>query len=64
MTDRDAAREALFRVGLMHPEITIVRADSGYAGQLVNWAKTHLDLALEAVSRPKITRGFVIRPRR
>ncbi|MFK4687754.1 transposase [Streptomyces pristinaespiralis] len=39
MTDRDAAKEVLFRLRLMHPEITIVWADSGYAGQLVTWAK-------------------------
>lgn len=35
MADRDAAKEALFRLRLMHPEITIVWADSAYAGQLV-----------------------------
>src|SRR5690242_18621195 len=47
MTDRDAAKEVLFRPRLMHPEITVVRADSGYAGQLVTWAKKHLDLTLK-----------------
>lgn len=40
MTDREAAKEVLFRLRLMHPEITIVWADSGYAGKLVTWAKT------------------------
>lgn len=44
MTDRDAAKEVLFRLRLMHPEITIVWADSAYAGQLVTWAKKYLDL--------------------
>ncbi|MCX4804421.1 hypothetical protein OG594_22720 [Streptomyces sp. NBC_01214] len=29
------AKEVLFRLRLMHPEITIVWADSAYAGQLV-----------------------------
>lgn len=29
---QDAAKEVLFRQRLMHPEITTVRADSGYAG--------------------------------
>lgn len=43
MTDRDAAKEVLFRLRLMHPEITIVWADSGYAGRLVTWAKNHLN---------------------
>ena len=43
MTDRDAAKEILFRLRLMHPEITIVWADSGHAGQLVTWAEAHSD---------------------
>lgn len=64
MTDRDAAKEVLFRLRLMHPEITIVRADSGYAGQLVTWAKKHLNLTLKTISRPKDAAGFVILPRR
>lgn len=64
MTDREAAKEVLFRLRLMHPEITIVWADSGYAGQLVTWARTHLDLTLKTVSRPKDASGFVILPRR
>jgi transposase len=64
MTDREAAREVLFRLRLMHPEITIVWADSGYAGQLVTWAKKNLGLTLKPVSRPKDAVGFVILPRR
>ncbi|MFG2941439.1 hypothetical protein [Streptomyces sp. NPDC048282] len=61
MTDRDAAKEILFRLGLMHPQITSVRADSGSAGQLVNWANTHLDLALKTVSRPSPTTSTRLR---
>lgn len=64
MTDRNAAKEVLFRLRLMHPEITIVWADSAYAGQLVTWAKTHLNLTIKAVSRPKDAAGFVVLPRR
>jgi hypothetical protein len=48
----------------MHPEITIVRAGSAYAGKLVTWAQTHLDLTIKPVSRPKVTSGFVALPRR
>ncbi|GGW72069.1 hypothetical protein GCM10010381_65920 [Streptomyces xantholiticus] len=59
-TDRDAAKEVLFRLRLMHPEITIVWADSGYAGQLVTWVKAHLNLTLKTISRPKDATGFVI----
>jgi hypothetical protein len=61
MTDRNAAREVLFRLRLMHPEITIA-ADSAYAGQLVTWAKTYLSLTIKTVSRPKDTPGFVVLP--
>ncbi|MER5577065.1 IS5 family transposase [Streptomyces massasporeus] len=64
MTDRDAAKEVLFRLRLMHPEITIAWADSAYAGQLVTWAKARLGLTLKTVSRPKDASGFVVLPRR
>lgn len=64
ITDRDAAKEVLFRLRLMHPEITIVWADSAYAGQLVTWAKKYLDLTVKTVSRPKNAVGFVVLPRR
>lgn len=59
-----AAKELLFRLRLMHPEITIVRADSAYAGKLVTWAKRRLNLTVETVSRPRDASGFVILPRR
>jgi transposase len=64
MTDRNAAKEVLFRLRLMHPKITIVWADSAYAGQLVTWAKTYLNLTIKTVSRPKDASGFVVLPRR
>lgn len=59
-----AAKEVLFRLRLMHPEITIVWADSAYAGKLVDWAKQHLNLTIKPVSRPKDASGFVVLPRR
>jgi transposase len=64
MTDRDAAKEVLFRLRLMHPEITIVWADSDYAGKLVGWARQRLNLTIKTVSRPKDTTGFIVLPRR
>lgn len=62
--DAAAAKEVLFRLRLMYPEITIVRADSAYAGRLVDWAKQHLNLTIKPVSRPKDASGFVVLPRR
>lgn len=64
LPDRDAAKEVLFRLRLMHPEITIVWADSAYGGQLVHWAKKWLGLTLKTVNRPKNQVGFVVLPRR
>lgn len=48
----------------MHPEITIVWADSAYAGKLVDWAKQRLKLTIKPASRPKGASGFVALPRR
>ncbi|MEU4356232.1 transposase [Streptomyces virginiae] len=42
--DAAAAKKVLFRLRLMYPEITIVWADSAYAGKLVDWAEQHLNL--------------------
>ncbi|WP_431683421.1 transposase [Kitasatospora sp. KL5] len=64
MTDRDVAKEVLFRLRLMYPEITIVWADSAYAGQLVTWAKKYPNLTVKTVSRPEDAVGFLVLPRR
>jgi hypothetical protein len=64
LTDRNAAKEVLFRLRPMHPEITIGWADSACAGQVVTWAKTYLNLTIKTVSRPKDASGFVVLPRR
>ncbi|MFG2463334.1 IS5 family transposase [Streptomyces sp. NPDC048523] len=64
VTDRNAAKEAFFRLHLMHPEIAIVWADSAYAGGLVDWAKERLDIEIKTVRRPPGAKGFVVLPRR
>jgi transposase len=64
VTDREAAKELLFRIALTHPEIAIVWADSAYAGKLVTWAKTYLDITIKCVRRPPDAKGFVVLPRR
>lgn len=59
------ARELLFRLALLHPEIAIVWADSAYAKNgLVPWAKKYLDITIETVRRPQGAKGFVVFPRR
>lgn len=64
VSDRDAAKQVLFRLRLMHPEITVVWAGSAYGGQLVHWSKKWLGLTLKTVNRPKDAVGFVVLPRR
>jgi transposase len=63
--DSLVARELLFRLALLHPEIAIVRAASAYAKNgLVDWAKKYLDITIKTVRRPPDTKGFVVLPRR
>lgn len=62
-TDRDAARELLWRLRVMQPQLTQVWADSAYAGQLVDWSEDFLDMTLKTVSRPRGAKGFVVLPR-
>jgi hypothetical protein len=62
MTERDAARELLWRLRLTHARITQVWSGSAYAGQLVDWADDLLHITLRTVSRPKGTKGFVVFP--
>jgi transposase len=63
--DSLVARELLFRLALMHPEIAIVWADSAYAkNDLIPWAKKYLDIIIKTVRRPPQAKGFIILPRR
>jgi transposase len=62
--DRDGARPALQRLRDLFDTITLVWADGGYAGRLVDWAKERLRLTLEIVKRSDDARGFVVLPRR
>lgn len=57
--DRDAAKEVLVRLKLMHPELVQVWADGAYAGELVTWANNALGIALRISKRPKDAQGFV-----
>jgi transposase len=43
LSDRDAAKEILFRLRLTHPEITLLWADSAYAGKLLGKAPPEPD---------------------
>ncbi|CAM5259558.1 hypothetical protein GCM10010256_84680 [Streptomyces coeruleorubidus] len=63
--DSLVARELLFRLALLHPEIAVVWADAAYAKNgLIEWAKKYPDITVKVVRRPPKTKGFIILPRR
>ncbi|MEV7755644.1 hypothetical protein [Streptomyces griseofuscus] len=63
-TEWDAARELLWRLRVMQPQITQVWAGSAHAGQLTTWSSDFLNVTLKTVSRPRGAKGFVVLPRR
>lgn len=62
--DRDGGRRVMLICRQAHPTVRLVWADGGYAGQLVSWAKTMLDLVVSIVAKPAGQRGFAVLPRR
>jgi transposase len=64
--DRDAARPLLRNLRKAFPSVRLARADGGYAGKLVTWARTRLrpKLTLEIVKRPDDLHTFQVLPRR
>jgi transposase len=62
--DRDGARPLLEQVAASFRRIRLVWADGGYAGKLVDWARTSLRITLQIVKRSDDATGFVVLPRR
>ena len=62
--DRDGARPTLEAVRKAFPTISLVWANGGYAGKLVEWAKMTARLVLEIVRKPEGQRTFEVLPRR
>ena len=62
--DRDGARPLLWALHACFPGIRLVWADSGYAGQLVDWANHQLHLALVIVRKLAGQVGFQVHHRR
>ncbi|MFK0258613.1 transposase [Streptomyces sp. NPDC090445] len=63
-TDRDAGQALLARLRERHWRITLVWADGGYTGRLVDLARDALPIALTVVKRTDDTTGFVVLPKR
>jgi transposase len=64
MQDRDGAFRLLAAVHARFSTISLVWADGGYAGRLVDWAKSVLSLTVQIVKRNDDTKGFTLLPRR
>jgi len=62
--DRDAGVGLLARLREQYFSIRLVWADGGYAGRLVDFARSELQLTLDIVRRTDDTTGFVVLPRR
>jgi putative transposase len=62
--DRDGAVEVLAKAQNKYKELSLVWADGGYSGKLVEWVKEYLGLNLEIVKRSDDVKGFEVLPRR
>lgn len=62
--DRDDARLLLWALRSLFPTIGLVWADSGYNGQLVDWAATTLALTVQIVAKLAGQTTFIVLPRR
>lgn len=62
--DRDAARLLLSTIGLCFPTVSKVWADSGYAGTLVDWARTTWRIGVDIVRKLAGQTTFIVLPRR
>jgi putative transposase len=62
--DRDGARPLLWALHGCFPGISLVWADSGYAGQLVGWATQQLKLTVQIVAKLAGQTTFVVLHRR
>lgn len=60
--DRQGARLVLERIRGCFPRLRLIWADGGYAGQLIEWARTVFHWTVEIVKRSDT--GFVVLPKR
>jgi putative transposase len=62
--DRDGAKLLFFKAAVLFPTISLVWADGGYAGQLINWLNRWCGWVLEIVRKLGDQVGFQILPKR
>jgi putative transposase len=62
--DRDGAKLVIEKLKGLYPRLTLIWADGGYAGQLVQWVADFGGWLLEIVRRSDDTKGFQVLPKR
>ena len=62
--DRDGARLALEKIKGRFARLTLIWADGGYAGKLIEWTRALAGWTLEIVKRSDDATGFKVLPRR
>ena len=62
--DRDGAKLVLEKTRGKFLRLTLVWADGGYAGKLIEWVQETCGWLLEIVKRSDAAQGFVVLPRR
>ena len=62
--DRDGARTLLDRLKMAMPSLSLLWADGGYAGKLVDWAEAVAHITVEIVPKPLGINMFQVLPRR
>lgn len=60
--DRDGSKWVLAKATFDFWRLRIIRVDGGYAGRLVDWARTQCGWILEVIRRT--SKGFVVLPKR
>jgi len=62
--DRDGAELVLARIAQRLPRLTLIWADGGCAGKLIDWVRAIYGCVLAIVKRPGGVTGFQVLPRR
>jgi putative transposase len=62
--DRDGAKLVLRKIRKLYPRLKLIWADGGYAGKLIEWAKSLGGWVLEIVKRSDSVAGFAVLPKR
>ena len=62
--DRDGAKLVLSTLVGRFPRLSLIWADGGYAGQLIEWTKTTGNWILQIVKRSDNVQGFAVLPHR